>query len=115
MTATASEDTGEYRTYGDQEALISATVQVLTDREMAFEAQMRIARSAPPYVTAWIGVFGLDLRKCLSRRLARHRHIDAGCILKTVRHQLAPVFLCGEIECKFFCRCGASCCKYCKN
>jgi len=36
MTATASEDTGEYRAYEDQEALISATAQVLADREMAF-------------------------------------------------------------------------------
>lgn len=48
MTATASEDTGEYRAYGDQEALISATVQVLADREMAFATKKDHAER--PYI-----------------------------------------------------------------
>lgn len=36
MTATASEDTGEYRAYENQGALINVTAQVLAEREMEF-------------------------------------------------------------------------------
>jgi hypothetical protein len=69
MTATASEDTGEYRAYEDQKALISATAQVLADREMAFAPKKDHAER--PYIETSVYPDSEDLLHLASTILDR--------------------------------------------
>ena len=75
-------------------------VQVLVGRRSVFLRQpflgrlkMRVARAAPPDVAAWIGRFRLELGVDLACRFAGHSDLDAGFLLKGVRHGAAPFLL----------------------
>ncbi|KUJ85983.1 hypothetical protein AVO45_03150 [Ruegeria marisrubri] len=69
MTATASEDTGDYRAYEDQGALISATAQVLSDREMDFVTKRDHANR--PYIETSVYPDSEDLLHLASTILNR--------------------------------------------
>lgn len=69
MTATASEDTGEYRAYEDQGALISSTAQVLADREMEFVTKRDHAER--PYIETSVYPDSEDLLHIASTILDR--------------------------------------------
>ena len=69
MTATASEDTGDYRAYEDQGALISATAQVLSLREMDFVTKRDHANR--PYIETSVYPDSEDLLNLASTILNR--------------------------------------------
>jgi len=69
MTATASEDTGEFRAYEDQGSLIGATAQVLGDREMEFVTKNDHA--GRPYIETSVYPDSEDLRHLASTILDR--------------------------------------------
>jgi len=91
MTATASEDTGQYRVYEDQGALISATAQVLADRELEFVTKRDHAKR--PYIETSVYPDSEDLLHLASTILDRMGFEDISVLalreMKEIYNELA--------------------------